>query len=232
MNKIPDSNTALFEKYNKIIDKEISKRSAKWSLTAIPSLSFEDIAQILRLHIYQKIHLYNEEKSPIENWINMVISNRLKNIWRNLYLNYNKPCISCACAEGESSCKIYGEQDESCPLVKHWQASKLAAYNTKLPVSIQNHEQEVYDLPHKTVNIEATAVNLHDKMSQYLTPDEFVVYKFLYIDNKNEDALIIKLWNDGRSKQNASTFILKVKKIIKEKAKKILMDGEIDIIEN
>lgn len=231
--KIPDRNKGLFEKYFPLIEQEISKKQVKWNLTAIPSLSFEDIAQILRTHIYKKIHLYDPKKSPIEPWLSTVISHQLKNIWRNLYINYNKPCISCACSEGETGCRIYGEQDEECPLYKHWLKAKLSAYNTRLPVSIENHEQEVYELPHKNINIELTAEDLHDKMKGVLTFIEFKVYNFLYIQNKNEEDLITNMMEkNGKSKQNSIAIISKIKKTIKEKAKELIANDQIDIIEN
>ncbi len=237
--KIPEGNKVLFDKYSKTIDEQINKKQSKWNLTAIPSISFDDVSQILRLHIYKKIHLYNPKKSAIECWLNVVISHQLKNLWRSLYINYNKPCISCACSQGENGCMIFGEQSEECPLYKHWIKVKLSAYNTKLPLSMENHEQEVFDTPHSTVNIEMTAYNLHQRMEKELSEEDYKVYKLLYIEHKEECDIIktsqIKITNSQlqqRIRQINHADINKIKKIILEKAKELLEKDEIDIVEN
>lgn len=174
-------NQKLFEDNLIIINQEIFKRKTKWTLTSIPSISFEDVAQILRIHIFNKIHLYNDKKSSIECWLNAVITNQLRNLLRNLYMNFNKPCISCSCAEDETGCRLYGEQCDVCPLFKHWVEFKQQAYNTKLPLPMENHQQESYDLPHQSINVEATADNIHAKMKELLKPMDYEIYNLSLI---------------------------------------------------
>lgn len=221
----------MFEKYSDIINREISKRQVKWNLTAIPSISFDDISQNLKLHIYTKIHLYDEKKAKIENWINTIITNQLKNVLRSLYLNYNKPCISCACAEGEDDCRIFGKQDEVCPLVAHWQKVKLSAYNTKLPLPIEKHEQEIHDLPQKNFDLETSAQNLHTKMELILTHEEYQIYNLLYIEHKTDEETVNAL-GFIKNKQTGHTIITKVKKLIILKAINLIKNNEVDIVEN
>jgi len=106
-----------FEDNIDIISEEIKKRKGKWTLTSIAWMDFEDISQILKIHIFKKWHLYDQTK-PMLPCLNRIISNQLKNLVRNNYTNYCKPCLRCAAAEPDSSCSIYGNQDSRCPLFK------------------------------------------------------------------------------------------------------------------
>ncbi len=71
-----------FENCIEIIDQEISKRKNKWTLTSISWMDFDDISQILKIHIFKKWHLYDQNK-PLSPWLNRIISNQLKNLIRN-----------------------------------------------------------------------------------------------------------------------------------------------------
>ena len=51
-----------FEECLDEINIEISKKRSKWGLTALAWMDFEDVSQILRLHIYRKWHLYDPSK--------------------------------------------------------------------------------------------------------------------------------------------------------------------------
>ena len=42
-----------FEDCRDVIDQEISKRRNKWTLTSIAWMDFDDISQILKIHIYK-----------------------------------------------------------------------------------------------------------------------------------------------------------------------------------
>jgi len=45
-----------FDDYIGIIDVELTKRRSKWQLYAINWISYEDVEQIIRLHIFKKFH--------------------------------------------------------------------------------------------------------------------------------------------------------------------------------
>ena len=42
-----------FEDFIEPIDKEIRKRKSKWNLTALSWMDFDDVSQILRIHIFK-----------------------------------------------------------------------------------------------------------------------------------------------------------------------------------
>ena len=106
-----------------VINEEIAKKRFKWNLSALAWMDYEDVSQILRFHIYKKWHLFNPEKN-VKPWIRTIISNQIKNLVRNHYTNFIKPCNKCEAARGESGCEIYEKQCSDCPLYKNWEKIK------------------------------------------------------------------------------------------------------------
>jgi hypothetical protein len=219
-----------FEESIESINLEILKRKNKWNLTAINWMDFSDISQILRIHIYKKWHLYDKEK-PLAPWINRIISNQIKNLIRNNYSNFTRPCLKCAAADGENGCRIYGTQCTACPLYQKWVKSKKNAFDTKLTLSTENHSQEVNDMPTDHFDIEKAATNIHFKMEKVLKPIEWKVYKYLYINNKDEEetAKLMGYRTSEKNRMAGYKQIKNIKKIIILKVKKYLYNGDIDI---
>jgi DNA-directed RNA polymerase specialized sigma24 family protein len=220
-----------FEDSIDVINVEICKRRNKWNLTVLSWLDFDDVSQIIRLHIYRKWEQYDATK-PLCPWLNRIISNQIKNIVRNIYGNYSRPCLKCASAEGEDGCRIFGKQCNSCPLYAHWEKNKKSAHDTKLPVSLENHTQEVFSLSSDVIDIERTAENLHVKMEKVLKPFEFKVYKLLYIENKSEDDIASIMGYRTSEKGRAPGYrqLQNIKKSIIAKVKKVVHGGEIDFV--
>jgi RNA polymerase sigma factor (sigma-70 family) len=219
-----------FESLIDSINSEIIKRKNKWNLTAINWMDFSDVSQILRIHIYKKWHLYDPKK-PLAPWVNRIISNQIKNLIRNNYSNFTRPCLKCAAAEGDDGCAIYSKQCKTCPLYANWEKSKKNAHDTKLTLSIENHHQEINDMPINNFNMEKTAENIHTKMQKVLKPIEWKVYQHLYIEGKDEEQTA-KLMGYRTSEKNRIAGykqIKNIKKIIIVKVKKHLYNGDIDI---
>jgi hypothetical protein len=212
------------------INTEILKRKNKWNLTAIAWMDFSDVSQILRFHIYKKWHLYNQLK-PLAPWVNRIISNQIKNLIRNNYSNYTRPCLKCSAAEPDDSCAIYQKQCSNCPLYANWAKSKKNAHDTKLTLSLENHVQEIHDIPNENFNIEQSVLNTHKKMEQILKPIEWKVYSYLYIQNKNEEqtAKLMGYKTTEKNRMAGYKQIKNIKKAIIVKVKKHLYNGDIDI---
>ncbi len=66
-----------FEDCISVIDTEIIKRRSKWNLTILAWMDFEDVSQILRIHIYKKWEMYDPSK-PLGHWINRIIPTKSK----------------------------------------------------------------------------------------------------------------------------------------------------------
>ena len=164
-----------FEDCIDVIDQEISKRRNKWTLTSIAWMDFDDISQILKIHIYKKWHLYDNSK-PLAPWLNRIISNQLKNLIRNNYSNYCKPCLKCAAAEPDSACSIYGNQDDRCPLYKSWLLKKKSAYDVKMALPLEKHREQVNEVEVSPADIELGILKLKKKLKEILKPNEWIVY--------------------------------------------------------
>lgn len=222
-----------FESNIDFINEEIAKRRSKWNLTALSWMDFDDVSQILRARIFNKWHLYNPQK-PLGPWLNRLISNQIKNLIRDNYTNYAKPCLKCAAAQSEFDCSIYGSQDGSCPLYAEWIRTKKSAYDIKLAPSIENYNKEFVESkePH-TFDYEINIKNFNAKIKKYLKPFEYKIYKLLFIEDKDEVevAEIMGYKTSESCRQPGYKHIKNVKKAIILKAKKLLEQGEIDIYE-
>ena len=220
-----------FEDYIEQIDAEIKKRKSKWNLTALSWMDFDDVSQILRIHIFKKWHLYDPQK-PLNPWINRIISNQIKNLIRNNYGNYCRPCLKCAAAESGDLCYIYGKQSEACPLFANWMKTRKQAYDAKLPVSINDHEIEINAAEYSDIDIFALMEKLNKKMKEILKSSEWKIYKALYIDNMSEEdaATLMGYKTNEKNRVPGYKQIKNVKKSIIVKVKKIIASGEIEIL--
>ena len=220
---MPRKKKKTFEECIKDIDTEIRKRKNKWSLTSLAWMDFEDVSQIVRIHIYKKWHMYDQKK-PLAPWLNRIISNQIKYLIRNNYGNYARPCVKCAAAEGEGECCIYAKQCGDCPLYAYWEKNKKRAHDTKLPVSLENHSQEVFSIETDSFDVEHAAEQLHKKMEKVLKPVEWKVYNLLYIENKDDKDVAKSMGYITSEKNRLPGYkqIKNIKKRIITKAKKIL----------
>ena len=224
------NNEHTFEKYIAIIDEEIRKRKNKWNLAALNWMDFEDVEQILRVHIYKKWFLYDPKK-PLAPWLNIIISNQIKNIIRNNYGNYARPCLKCAAAEWDDSCSIYGEQCKKCPLYAHWEGSKKNAFNTKVTLPLENHVKEVHEMQNDNFDLIKSIKSLSFALKKILKPAEWVVYEMLCLQNKKESE-VAKILGFKTSEKNRSPGYKQIKNIKKSiiiKAKRCIINGEVEI---
>ena len=219
-----------FENKFQEINIEIYKRKHKWSLTSLAWMDFDDVAQILRIHIHKKWNMY-DPKQPLAPWINRIVSNQIKNLIRNNYGNYSRPCLKCAAAEDDEHCNIYGKQCSACPLYAAWEKNKKNAHDTKLPLALENHTKEVHEMQDGKINIEESANNIHRKMQQVLKPTEWKVYQMLYIEHKDEDQVASSMGYKTNEKNRAPGYkqVQNIKKAIMIKVKKYIYSDEIDI---
>jgi DNA-directed RNA polymerase specialized sigma24 family protein len=223
-------NKIKFESCINLINTEILKRKNKWTLSTLNWIDFEDVSQIIRFHIYKKWELYDENK-PMLPWVNRIISNQIKNLIRNNYGNYARPCLKCAAALGENECRIYGKQEQSCPMFNNWSKTKKNAYDLKMAVSIEDHSYEINNQLCVNLDIQKATQNLHQKMKQILKPVEWKVYELLYIDYKTEEQVckILKFKYDKKAKSAYNKQLKNIQKSIIKKAKQCLANGEIDL---
>ena len=220
-----------FEESFDTINEEIKKRRNKWNLTSLSWMDYDDVSQIIRVHIYKKWHLY-DEAHPLTPWLNRIITNQIKNLIRNNYGNYSRPCLKCSAAEGEDSCLIYSKQCSECPLYKNWEKTKKSAYDLKIPLSLENHSNEIHSAQQGGgIDIEANAKKIHQAMKKNLKPLEWKVYKGLFVDNKSETQVAKEVGYITSEEKRAPGFkqIKNIKKIIINKVKAYIEKDKIDI---
>lgn len=219
-----------FEEKLDVIDGLIEKHRYSWTLHAIAWFDYEDVAQDIRLHIFQKWDQWDQAR-PLEPWLNQVIRNRIINKLRDHYMNCVKPCVGCKMREGETGCLYTPSKTQcrECPLYANWEKSKKYAYNVKLPVSIEHHGQELENMPHDSIELHKYYAIINQKVHLYLTRTELEIYRMLYIDNKTEEDVALKLGLKTTEKKRKAGYrqIVNYKNSIREKIKKMLLKEDI-----
>jgi len=234
----------IFEENYEEINRVVTSKRNKWNLKAIPWMSFEDVKQLIFLHIYEKLHLWDEEKGKIGPWVNVIAHNRIKNILRDNYYNYARPCLGCefnSSKKGgkfvlnseENGCTLTksGIQCEECPMYAKWIRSKKQAYNIKLPVPIETQEIPIENRNTTYIDYEASENLLHKKMRRSLTIKDYKCYDLLFIQKLPEKIVAEKLGYITNEKNRPAGYntIKKLKKNFLIKAKKIMEDEDIII---
>jgi hypothetical protein len=219
-----------FEEKCDVINKAINKKRGKWHLSAICWMDFDDVSQIIRLHIYKKWSMWDQSK-PLEPWIGRIISNQLKNLVRNNYSNYARPCLGCPHNGGEDHCNISpnGTQGNFCSLYSKWEKSKKAGYDLKMPVPIENHKQEVEDRLDSSFFSFKSIELLNEEMEKLLSAKQYSAYIMLFFEERDEEEVARFMGYKTTEKNRMIGYkqIKNLKKLFKEKAIEILNQKDI-----
>jgi RNA polymerase sigma factor (sigma-70 family) len=172
------------------IEEILNKYRAKWQLNALSWLDYDDVCQIIRLHIYKKWHLWDQTRA-FGPWVSILVSNQIKNLVRNNYTNFAKPCLKCEHFLGGTECSFTksGEHDNSCKIYAKWQKKKESAYNLKIPLLLDttifvndNVYDDHFEYGEKVDKIHELIINeLSDKHQQ--------IYIMLFIDHSPEEEV-------------------------------------------
>lgn len=229
-----------FEDKHKEIDIEIKKRRGKWFLDSLAWFDFEDVEQIIRAHIFKKWDQWDQSR-PLAPWINKIITNQMKNILRNNYSNFVRPCLNCPFNQSRNSenpginpgslCGFTnsGEQDSECPLYAKWERTKKAAYDIKMAVTIENHPSEVFSMQDSHVDIDASIQKLSKELKKVLPQKQYKIYDMLYVKHMDEEdvAKIMGYKTSEKGRKAGYKQLKNLKKIFKDKAINILKKGEV-----
>ena len=221
-----------YEDKQDVIDKVIEKHRYIWQLKAIAWMDYDDVAQIIRFHIFKKWKMWKQDR-PLEPWIARITSNQIKNLLRNNYSNYVRPCLSCPHNQGNEppACAITasGLQCSECPLYRKWEKTKKQAYDVKLAVSTENHSESVQAMRDPNFDIMVSAKRLHEEMKHRLAPKQYKVYRRLYIDGADEEKVAAEMGYKTNEKGKKAGYkqIKNFKKIFRQVAAKILQSEDI-----
>jgi hypothetical protein len=216
-----------------VINQELAKRRGRWFLDSVPWIDFDDVEQIIRIHIYQKWDHW-DQKRDLKPWINKIITNQFKNILRNYYLNFAKPCIGCpfnSNGSSENSCSFTksGNQDDECPLYKKWRKTKKFAHDVKIPVRIDAAPFEYISNAGDNFDLPGAMRRLEVELKKVLPGKQYVIYNMLFIENKSEDEVAAFLGYKSNEKGRAAGYkqIKNIKKKLKEVVLKLIKNKDI-----
>lgn len=181
-----------FKFEDKLIDLEdlLVRYRAKWQLSALAWMDYDDVSQIIRLHVYNKWHLWDQTRS-FRPWASMVISHQIKNLVRNNYSNFAKPCLKCPFYLGSDQCSFTrsGVQNSDCDKFAKWQKKKERAYNLKLPLPIDDTIFMGHTDYEDHFDYKDSSGRLHAAIMAELNEKQQAIYRMLYIEGCSEEEV-------------------------------------------
>lgn len=186
-----------FEEKINDIDLLIQKNRGRWHLSNIGGFGYEDVAQVIRLHIFDKWHLWKQDL-PFEPWCNKIIINQIKNTVRNRYSRDAPPCSSCTFDRGGEFCGYTesGVKCSQCPLFKKWAKKKQSKHFLKNTSSINVEtfkETQDFSDPLTSVKLEDSIGKFHKFLFQFLSPKMAQFYQLIFVEQLKDDDVIARL---------------------------------------
>lgn len=175
------------------IEELLNRYRAKWQLNSLAWLDYDDVSQIIRVHLFNKWHLW-DQKRAFKPWASMVMGNQIKNLIRNHYGNFAKPCLRCEHYMGGEECAMTksGNQDDSCALFSKWKSKKQSAYHLKMAVSLDSLisvKDEAFD---EELDYDTKSFKIHDLIMKQLGDKHKEIYRLLYIEHWDEERVAKK----------------------------------------
>ena len=223
-----------FEDYIDVIENAIRKQRSRWRLDCISWFDFEDVEQVIKLHIYNKWHMWDQRR-PLEPWVNIIVSNQIKNLVRNHYGNYVKPCASCEFNMGDDSCSVTSKkiQNRECSKFAKWEKTKKSAFSLRVAVSADDHMYEIGSTEsHESSFFNDSVKRLNIEMKKELSSLHYEAYEMLYFKENctEEDVARLMGYKTNEKKRKAGYRQVKnLKKTFAQKAAKIMQDNDIII---
>ena len=220
-----------YEDKSSELEEILIKYRSKWQLDALAWIGYEDVCQIIRMHIWKKWHLWDQQR-PFKPWAGMVVSHQIMNLVRNNYSNFARPCLKCPFFQGSDGCGYTksGIQDEECEVFAKWKKKKERAYNLQLPLPIEEGDSFGESFIEDEINFEKSEQRLHEKVMSNLSGKHLEIYKMLFIEHKEESEIAEKYgFKKDSSKRKTVRYkqISNLKKRFYEMAKKAVIEEDI-----
>ncbi len=167
----------IYEDFSEVIDAAIKRQQYKWRLNAVKWFDFDDVQQIIKLHISKKWYMWDQER-PLEPWIGRIISNQIRNLVRNHYGNYVNPCPEYQLSPHDSS---------NCKICQKWQKSKKNALGLKIPLSTEDFVKEVTGRKYIDFDFSSSLDKLNIEMEVRLSSIHYKAYRMLYFERNTEE---------------------------------------------
>ena len=154
----------------------------------------------------------------------------MKNILRNHYSNYARPCLNCPFNNDADlnlcSFTKSGQQDKTCPLYKKWEKTKKHAYNVKITLSLENHMHEITSNSetYLDLDIQRCSDKLVQELKNILNDRQFQAFQLLFVQNLTDEEVAQKMGFKSTETGRKAGYkqIKNLRKTLKEKAAKIL----------
>lgn len=225
-----DNKPKTYEECSDIIDGVIKKYKNRWQLKALNWLDFNDVEQLVRIHINEKWRLWDQSK-PLEPWVATVTLNRMRNLIRNHYGNYASPCVRCQFNMGGGVCSWTrsGYQESTCPDYSKWSEFKKDGYGIKVPVPLENHQIEVDARHDSGMDFDEPIERLNFFMKKDLSELHYKAYIMLFFENKSEEEVSKFMGYKSNEKNRSAGYkqIKNIKKMLKAKAKELMDEHDI-----
>lgn len=175
------------------IDDLLVRNRSRWQLDSLAHIGYEDICQIIRIHIYKKWDKWDQNKA-FKPWCSTVIKNQIINKVRDFYGNFKRPCLDCEHNLGGNLCAFTesGKQETSCPILEKWSKKKIYADGLRSALQIEDYyDYNTCDLQDQ-LNQEELAEKVHKLMIGYLMGRDLQIYKWLYIKGLSDEVVAEK----------------------------------------
>ena len=228
------SEDKTFEECIEIIDSVVRKQKSRWRLDAISWFDFDDVEQIIKTHIHKKWLMWDQSR-PLEPWVATITANQIRNLVRNHYGNYVRPCMKCPFNLGENGCSATASkiQDSQCSDYKKWRDSKKSALDIKIAVSAENHYYELSSRSQRDFCFDSSVAKLNSYMEKELTPLHYQAYQMLFFQGCPEEEVAELMGYKTTEKKRKAGYrqIKNLKKLFQQKASEIIKEHDIIIDE-
>ncbi len=186
-----------FEDYSDELDSLLKSAEEKWNIP-LASLSFDDVSQIIRLHIYHKFSKWDPEKGKFATWAKRVISNQIVNIKKRVWTRYVSPCSSCIFNLGDNLCakNPSGKKNEECELFRKWSKTRANGQNLNSAASLdERFEDDAQELKiqisGELIDITEATARLHELMLGALEDKLKKFYELRYIKSLPDESIAL-----------------------------------------
>ena len=184
------------------IEELLQRNKHRWHLDAVQWMDYSDVCQIIRIHIHNKWHLWDQQRN-FKPWCNTLICHQITNLIRNNYTTFQKPCLKCPHYTSDTGCALTesGHQDSSCEIYAKWSKKKKNVHDIKMPLSIENQVIDHVVSIDNDFDYDHSSNRLHFEVMKRLKDKHRKVYKLLYIDEL-DDSCVTKEMDAISSDQN------------------------------
>lgn len=231
------TNKQLYEDKSKEIDSILHSKRSFWTLDAISHIGYDDVCQIIRIHIHAKFEQWKQNE-PFAPWASRLINNQIINLKTKFYGKHAPPCVQCEFNLGGGQCSFTSSRqtDSECEKFKKWKLKKESAYRIMLAESTDKSYDEDPDGEGR-ITVESPAApdyvraseRLHFLVMDNLDDGKKDLYRWFFIENRSDAFIAEKMGFKTTEKNKTPGYkqISNLKKSLIDRAKKIM--SEIDI---